>query len=94
MFCLDSTLIRLLNTVIKVSFFILLCLAGGFGAAKNLCTWAVQGKDCTVNDEVKATLQAFHDEGKPIGLCCIAPVLAAKVFSGCEVTVGIEGDDK
>lgn len=70
------------------------CLAGGFGAAKNLCTWAVQGKDCSVNDEVKATLQAFHGEGKPIGLCCISPVLAAKVFPGCEVTVGIEKDDK
>ncbi|KAM8749092.1 glutamine amidotransferase-like class 1 domain-containing protein 3, mitochondrial [Acanthopagrus schlegelii] len=67
---------------------------GGFGAAKNLCTWAVQGKDCSVNDEVKAALQAFHGEGKPIGLCCISPVLAAKVFPGCEVTVGIENDDK
>ncbi|XP_058478277.1 glutamine amidotransferase-like class 1 domain-containing protein 3, mitochondrial [Solea solea] len=67
---------------------------GGFGAAKNLCTWAVQGKDCSVNDEVKAALQAFHSEGKPIGLCCISPVLAAKVFAGCEVTVGIENDDK
>ncbi|XP_034417441.1 glutamine amidotransferase-like class 1 domain-containing protein 3A, mitochondrial [Cyclopterus lumpus] len=67
---------------------------GGFGAAKNLCTWAVQGKDCSVNDDVKAALQAFHGEGKPIGLCCIAPVLAAKVFPGCEVTVGIEKDDK
>ncbi|KAM9710475.1 glutamine amidotransferase-like class 1 domain-containing protein 3, mitochondrial isoform 2-T2 [Menidia menidia] len=67
---------------------------GGFGAAKNLCTWAVQGKDCTVNEEVKAALQAFHGEGKPIGLCCISPVLAAKVFPGCEVTVGREQDDK
>ncbi|KAM3861751.1 glutamine amidotransferase-like class 1 domain-containing protein 3, mitochondrial [Diretmus argenteus] len=67
---------------------------GGFGAAKNLCSWAVQGKDCSVNDEVKATLQAFHSEGKPIGLCCISPVLAAKVFPGCEVTVGLEKDDK
>lgn len=69
-------------------------LAGGFGAAKNLCTWAVQGKDCSVNDQVKAALQAFHGEGKPIGLCCISPVLAAKVFPGCEVTVGIEKDEK
>ncbi|XP_069388774.1 glutamine amidotransferase-like class 1 domain-containing protein 3, mitochondrial [Paralichthys olivaceus] len=67
---------------------------GGFGAAKNLCTWAVQGKDCSVNEEVKAALQAFHGEGKPIGLCCISPVLAAKVLPGCEVTVGVEKDDK
>lgn len=71
-----------------------LCSPGGFGAAKNLCTWAVQGKDCSVNAEVKAVLQAFHGEGKPIGLCCISPVLAAKVFPGCEVTVGVENDDK
>lgn len=68
--------------------------SGGFGAAKNLCTWAVEGKDCMVNEEVKAIMQAFHSEGKPIGLCCISPVLAAKVFPGCEVTVGIENDDK
>ncbi|XP_068602186.1 glutamine amidotransferase-like class 1 domain-containing protein 3, mitochondrial isoform X1 [Brachionichthys hirsutus] len=70
-----------------------LIVPGGFGAAKNLCTWAVEGKDCSVNGELKAVLQAFHGDGKPIGLCCIAPVLAAKLFPGCEVTVGIAGDD-
>ncbi|XP_061580158.1 glutamine amidotransferase-like class 1 domain-containing protein 3, mitochondrial [Cololabis saira] len=69
-------------------------IPGGFGAAKNLCTWAVQGKDCSVDEGVKAALQAFHSAGKPIGLCCISPVLAAKVFPGCEVTLGIEKDDK
>ncbi|XP_066562685.1 glutamine amidotransferase-like class 1 domain-containing protein 3, mitochondrial [Amia ocellicauda] len=66
---------------------------GGFGVAKNLCTWAVSGKDCTVNDQVKSTLQAFHSAKKPIGLCCISPVLAAKVFPGCEVTVGHNNND-
>ncbi|CAL8322903.1 unnamed protein product [Merluccius merluccius] len=67
---------------------------GGFGVAKNLCTWATEGKDCSVNQEAKAVLQAFHGEGKTIGLCCISPVLAAKVIPGCEVTVGLENDDK
>ncbi|XP_051997704.1 glutamine amidotransferase-like class 1 domain-containing protein 3, mitochondrial [Xyrauchen texanus] len=67
---------------------------GGFGAAKNLCSWAVQGKDCSVNEQVKTVLQAFHAEKKPIGLCCISPVLAAKVFPGCEVTVGHEKDER
>ncbi|KAJ7319919.1 hypothetical protein JRQ81_019430 [Phrynocephalus forsythii] len=61
---------------------------GGFGVAKNLCSWAVEGKNCTVNALVKSTLEAFHSAKKPIGLCCISPVLAAKVFPGCEVTVG------
>ena len=28
-----------------------------------------------------------------IRLCCIAPVLAAKIFPGCEVTVGNSSED-
>ncbi|XP_026865400.2 glutamine amidotransferase-like class 1 domain-containing protein 3A, mitochondrial [Electrophorus electricus] len=71
-----------------------LIFPGGFGVAKNLCTWAVQGKDCLVNEQVKAVLQAFHSEEKPIGLCCISPVLAAKIFPGCEVTVGHDKDER
>uniref|UniRef100_A0A9J8BF46 Zgc:162944 n=1 Tax=Cyprinus carpio carpio TaxID=630221 RepID=A0A9J8BF46_CYPCA len=67
---------------------------GGFGAAKNLCSWAVEGKDCAVNEQVETVLKAFHAEKKPIGLCCISPVLAAKVFPGCEVTVGHDKDDR
>ncbi|XP_068785696.1 glutamine amidotransferase-like class 1 domain-containing protein 3, mitochondrial isoform X3 [Struthio camelus] len=76
-------------------FFLIMYLAApdqailsGFGVAKNLCSWAVDGKNCTVNEHVNSTLQAFHSAKKPIGLCCISPVLAAKVFPGCEVTVG------
>ncbi|XP_076857762.1 glutamine amidotransferase-like class 1 domain-containing protein 3, mitochondrial [Brachyhypopomus gauderio] len=63
---------------------------GGFGAAKNLCSFAVDGKDCSVNEEVERVLKDFHKAGKPIGLCCISPVLAAKVLPGVEVTVGHE----
>ncbi|NP_001108284.1 uncharacterized protein LOC100137677 [Xenopus laevis] len=66
---------------------------GGFGVAKNLCSWAVDGNKCTVNEQVKATLQAFNQAKKPIGLCCISPVLAAKVFPGCEVTVGKDNNE-
>lgn len=56
--------------------------------AKNLCTWAVDGKDCTVSKHVEETMKAFHAAKKPIGLCCISPVLAAKILPGCELTVG------
>ncbi|KFO28102.1 ES1 protein like protein, mitochondrial [Fukomys damarensis] len=66
---------------------------GGFGAAKNLSTFAVDGKDCRVNEDVARVLKEFHAAGKPIGLCCIAPVLAAKVLSGVEVTVGHEQEE-
>lgn len=63
---------------------------GGFGAAKNLCTFAVDGPDCTVNPEVAALVQAMHAAGKPQGFVCIAPAIAAKVLGayGVELTIG------
>ncbi|CAM4446106.1 unnamed protein product, partial [Lepidochelys kempii] len=56
-------------------------------------TFAVDGKDCKVNGEVERVLKEFHKAGKPIGLCCISPVLAAKVLPGAEVTVGHEEEE-
>jgi enhancing lycopene biosynthesis protein 2 len=52
---------------------------GGFGAAKNLSTFAVSS-DPSVNAEVSRVLEEFHAAKKPIGLCCIAPILAALVL--------------
>lgn len=68
--------------------------SGGFGAAKNLCDWAVKNKDCTIHSEVERVIKSFHGAGKPLGMCCISPVLAAKLLPGCELTVGqdAEGD--
>lgn len=71
---------------------------GGFGAAKNLCTFAVDGPSCAVEDDVRRVVRTFHAAGKPIGMCCIAPVIAAKVLGtkeggpGCTVTIGAESD--
>ncbi|KAM6986085.1 glutamine amidotransferase-like class 1 domain-containing protein 3, mitochondrial isoform 2-T2 [Aplochiton taeniatus] len=66
---------------------------GGFGAAKNLSTFAVDGPDCQVNKDVERVIKDFHKAGKPIGLCCISPVLAAKLLPGVEVTVGHEEEE-
>jgi enhancing lycopene biosynthesis protein 2 len=55
-------------------------LPGGFGAAKNLCTFAVDGENCTVNPEVASFLREAHEQGKAIGAMCIAPVILARVF--------------
>lgn len=66
---------------------------GGFGAAKNLSTFAVDGVDCKVIPDVERVLKEFHSAKKPIGLCCIAPVLAAKVLPGCSVTVGSDQEE-
>jgi enhancing lycopene biosynthesis protein 2 len=65
---------------------------GGFGVAKNLCTFALDGPNCWVNADVEAALKATHAAGKPIGALCIAPALVAKVLSPVTVTVGADGD--
>ena len=54
-------------------------IPGGFGAAKNLSDFGFKGADMTVNDQVERVLKDFHSAGKPIGLCCISPIIAAKV---------------
>jgi enhancing lycopene biosynthesis protein 2 len=65
-------------------------LPGGFGAAKNLCDFAVKGSDCAVLPSVEAFLSAAHMAGKPIGVACISPVIAARVFGAQrpELTIG------
>lgn len=67
---------------------------GGFGAAKNLCDFASKGADCKVDPEVERVVREFHHDGKPIAMCCIAPVIVARVLGegnggiGCAVTIG------
>lgn len=65
-------------------------LPGGFGAAKNLCTFAMKGADCEVDPQVERVLNEANNAGKPIGFICIAPALGAKVFGskGVKVTIG------
>lgn len=65
-----------------------LILPGGFGAAKNLCTFAVDGPECAVNPEVETAVKAMHRAGKPIAALCIAPALIARILGQVEVTIG------
>ncbi|WP_288441675.1 isoprenoid biosynthesis glyoxalase ElbB [uncultured Pseudomonas sp.] len=66
-----------------------LIVPGGFGAAKNLSDFAVQGAECTVNQEVLALAEAFAEACKPVGLICISPALAAKIYGpGVVCTIG------
>ncbi|HAJ99713.1 MAG TPA: isoprenoid biosynthesis protein ElbB [Bacteroidales bacterium] len=67
-----------------------LLIPGGFGAAKNLSTFAFDGADCKVNDEVAAAVQATHKASKPIGALCIAPVLLSKILGRGVVTIGAD----
>lgn len=64
---------------------------GGFGAAKNLCSFAFDGANCSVDPEVERVLMTFQEAKKPIGILCIAPVMGAKIL-GAEVTIGNDKD--
>jgi len=55
-------------------------LPGGFGAAKNLCDFAMKGAAATVNPEVARLLKEMAAAQKPIGAICIAPVVLAAVL--------------
>lgn len=66
---------------------------GGFGAAKNLSSFAVNGSDMEVNPDVLRFTQAVHHSGKPVGLVCIAPALAPRLIGkGAECTIGSDAD--
>lgn len=65
-----------------------LVIPGGFGAAKNLCTYAFDGPDCSVNKDVENAVKTMYAAGKPIGALCIAPVILARVLGNVELTIG------
>tara|TARA_R110002072_G_scaffold42064_20_gene118723 strand:+ start:159009 stop:159662 length:654 start_codon:yes stop_codon:yes gene_type:complete len=67
-------------------------LPGGFGAAKNLCTFAIDGPACTVDPQVERVLNEANQAGKPIGLICIAPAVGAKVFGDRDIKLTIGHD--
>ncbi|XP_071369681.1 glutamine amidotransferase-like class 1 domain-containing protein 3, mitochondrial [Centroberyx affinis] len=66
---------------------------GGAAFIFILSTFAVDGPDCKVNKDVERVLKDFHKAGNPLGLCCISPVLVAKLLPGVEVTVGHEEEE-
>ena len=70
-----------------------LIVPGGFGAAKNLSNFAVEGAACSVQPDVLALAEAFAEAGKPVGLICISPALAAKIYGpGVTCTIGNDAE--
>jgi len=63
-----------------------LVFPGGFGAAKNLCDFAVNGADCSVQPEVARLTREMLESKKPVGAACIAPALIAAIFKGTAVS--------
>lgn len=68
-------------------------IPGGYGAAKNLCSFAGDGANCQVDEGVAALLRALHAQKKPIGALCIAPAVLARLFGPdhhVELTIGTD----
>lgn len=71
-----------------------LIFPGGFGAAKNLCTFATNGPDCTVDPQVESLVDAMVQARKPVGAICIAPALLARIVgrkkTKAKLTIGTD----
>lgn len=75
-------------TVYDPADFDTLIFPGGFGVAKNLCTYAFDGAECRVDRVVEEAIRNTHRAGKPIGALCISPVLITRVLGNVTVTIG------
>ena len=71
-----------------------LVIPGGFGAAKNLSDFGFKGADMKVDEDIEKIMKDFSEKKKVIGLTCISPIIAAKVFGkdGVKLTLGGRGD--
>jgi enhancing lycopene biosynthesis protein 2 len=70
-----------------------LIFPGGFGAAKNLCTFALDAENYQINTEVLTSAQSFIKAKKPIGFMCIAPAMIPLIFGeDAQGTIGKDRD--
>jgi enhancing lycopene biosynthesis protein 2 len=69
-----------------------LIFPGGFGAALNLCDFALKGADCEIHPEVNRIIGEMLTANKPLGFICIAPALFARAAKNADksarVTIG------
>lgn len=65
-----------------------LLFPGGFGAAKNLSSWAFDGPGAKVLPVIEKAISGMISLKKPIGALCISPVILAKVLGEVSLTIG------
>jgi enhancing lycopene biosynthesis protein 2 len=63
-----------------------LIIPGGFGAAKNLNQWAIEGADGGISEEVKEIILNFISSNKPIGAMCMGPTVVAKALQNSGIS--------
>lgn len=64
-------------------------IPGGFGVAKNLSNFAIKGSDCEIDKDLLTFCREIHQQRKPMGLMCIAPVMLPKILNKTvKLTIG------
>ncbi|HVF11398.1 MAG TPA: isoprenoid biosynthesis glyoxalase ElbB [Abditibacteriaceae bacterium] len=69
-----------------------LIIPGGYGVTKNLCTYARDGDNATVDDDVERLIREIAGLGKPIGALCAGPILVALALRDRQPTLTIGSD--
>ena len=81
-------------TDLNVEQFDAVVFPGGFGVAKNLCTFAVDGPNCKIEDDVQRITRDAIAKGKVIGTICISPACTARALEGdtdgAKLTIGTD----
>ncbi|NOZ47489.1 MAG: isoprenoid biosynthesis glyoxalase ElbB [Chlorobi bacterium] len=77
---------------LKVADYDAVVFPGGFGAAKNLSTFAFDGENFKVNTEVERVIKETVSSKKPLGALCISPIILSKVLDNAKITLGTESD--
>jgi enhancing lycopene biosynthesis protein 2 len=65
---------------LKMEQFDAVVFPGGFGAVKNLCTFAAQGDRCDIDPDAARVIDEAIAKGKVIGAICISPALIARAL--------------
>lgn len=74
----------------KASDFDALIIPGGFGAAKNLSTYAIHNERMSILPDIEKAILDTAKQNKPIGAWCIAPVILSKTLGNISLTIGNE----
>ncbi|WP_120496881.1 isoprenoid biosynthesis glyoxalase ElbB [Kiloniella sp. EL199] len=69
-----------------------MALPGGFGAAKNLSSFAHDGADCTINPDVENAISGMIKMSKPVAALCISPAVVARLYNHPTLTIGQDVD--
>ena len=73
---------------LNVNNFDILFFPGGYGSAINISTYAIDGENYHVDENIAKIIKDFKEAGKVICAVCIAPMILAKTLTNTKITLG------